>query len=266
MRTVTLPDCAYGALDSETTAVLTGDSHAAQWLPALERVAERRGWRLVAITKSACPFVDVTAWNGPFKRPYRECDRFRKAMEDRIAALRPEIVFVANARVRDIVVDGRRTAASDARGVWFDGLGRELRRVGAHAKRVVLLADTPRHGFDPLDCLATASDAGACTTARAEAVDAAWALAEARAAEAAGARVVSADAWICPADPCPVVIDGVVVYLDPHHVSARFMAGLTDRIDEAISSDANGANSPKSGPRSGGRRSRPDQARSMSPR
>ena len=54
----------YGDADSSDTIVLTGDSHAAQWLPALERLARERGWRLVAVTKSACPAVRMTVCDG----------------------------------------------------------------------------------------------------------------------------------------------------------------------------------------------------------
>ena len=34
-----------------------GGSHAAHWLPALQVVAEEKGWRVVNITKGACLFT-----------------------------------------------------------------------------------------------------------------------------------------------------------------------------------------------------------------
>ena len=39
------PECVYGALGSDTTIVLFGDSHAAQWFPALDSIAAVRQWR-----------------------------------------------------------------------------------------------------------------------------------------------------------------------------------------------------------------------------
>ena len=47
-------DCVYGDPQGTRTAVLFGDSHAAQWLPALDRYARDRGWRLEYHTKAAC--------------------------------------------------------------------------------------------------------------------------------------------------------------------------------------------------------------------
>ena len=51
--------CTYGNKSSNKTIVLYGDSHAAQWFPALEKLATARGFKLVSLTKSACPAVDA---------------------------------------------------------------------------------------------------------------------------------------------------------------------------------------------------------------
>ena len=52
-------ECIYGDKGSKKSIVLYGDSHAAQWFPALEELAIERGYKLVSLTKSACPSVDV---------------------------------------------------------------------------------------------------------------------------------------------------------------------------------------------------------------
>jgi hypothetical protein len=44
-------DCTYGDRSSKTTIVLYGDSHAAQWFPALEKLANENGFQLVSLTK-----------------------------------------------------------------------------------------------------------------------------------------------------------------------------------------------------------------------
>jgi hypothetical protein len=55
-------DCVYGDPDAERTAFLFGDSHAAQWLPALDRYARQQGWRLEFHTKSSCSPVPLELW------------------------------------------------------------------------------------------------------------------------------------------------------------------------------------------------------------
>jgi len=51
--------CEYGKTDSNKVMVLYGDSHAAQWFPALHEIANRSGYKLISLTKSACPSVEV---------------------------------------------------------------------------------------------------------------------------------------------------------------------------------------------------------------
>ncbi len=92
---VEAPECVYGDPEGETTVMLLGDSHAQQWLPALQALADERGWRLRAITKSACPMADGTVWNSVLKRGYRECDEWRETALELIEAEAPALVLVA---------------------------------------------------------------------------------------------------------------------------------------------------------------------------
>jgi hypothetical protein len=64
------PACVYGDRTSKAThtAVLLGDSHAQQWLPALDKAARDHHWKLIAWTKAACPLADVTVYNSILKR------------------------------------------------------------------------------------------------------------------------------------------------------------------------------------------------------
>ncbi|MCZ9336262.1 acyltransferase, partial [Streptomyces sp. TRM76130] len=100
--------CVYGDTSSDTTVVLFGDSHAVQWTPALETIAEQRGWRLEVLTKSACSPAEVTMWATQLKRAYTECDTWREAALRRIEDEQPALV-VTGARATTPVAgdDGR---------------------------------------------------------------------------------------------------------------------------------------------------------------
>ncbi len=103
------PECVYGDPASDTTVMLLGDSHAQQWLPAVQAIADDRGWRLRAITKSACPMVDGTVWNSVLKRGYRECDEWREKALELIEAEAPALVLVAaDSRYQLVDEDGNR--------------------------------------------------------------------------------------------------------------------------------------------------------------
>ncbi len=73
--------CVVGDSDGSVRITLFGDSHALQWLPALERAAKTRHWRVVTITKSACPSVDVIFEEPNFEGALPSCLEWRRRGE-----------------------------------------------------------------------------------------------------------------------------------------------------------------------------------------
>ncbi|GAB3999791.1 hypothetical protein GCM10029992_29610 [Glycomyces albus] len=70
--------CTYGEAGSETEVALLGDSHAASWFPALERLSEENGWELTLYTKSACPAPMIAKNAKVVGGRYTECEEWRK--------------------------------------------------------------------------------------------------------------------------------------------------------------------------------------------
>ncbi|HVX32057.1 MAG TPA: SGNH hydrolase domain-containing protein, partial [Solirubrobacterales bacterium] len=70
--------CVYGDTRGHRTLILFGDSHALQFFPALEVVAERNRWRLVVLTKRECPAAEVTVFNRLAGGSYGACDTWRR--------------------------------------------------------------------------------------------------------------------------------------------------------------------------------------------
>ncbi|MEX1296476.1 MAG: acyltransferase family protein [Candidatus Limnocylindrales bacterium] len=228
-----MPACIYGDPQGDTTVLLLGDSHAQQWLPAVQALADERGWRLRAITKSACPMADGTVWNSVLRRSYRECDQWREAAYGLIEAEDPAFVLVAaDGRYQLTDPDGNRLEEGHDE-AWEAALTASLRRIGAAAPAIVI-ADTPRVGYDPAECLATAAGIEGCEVDRERMVDEAYAELEATAAEAAGAGLISATDWICFEEDCPLVRGSTLVYRDSHHLTATFADRLSERLGAAI--------------------------------
>ncbi|MET0773784.1 MAG: SGNH hydrolase domain-containing protein [Candidatus Limnocylindrales bacterium] len=225
-------ECVYGYPDGASTVVLLGDSHAAQWLPAIEELGFVRDWRVVGLTKSACPPVDVTVWSDNKKRRYRECDAWRQHALERIASEEPTIVFVAGYHIYELMEDGDRVALSADPAAWAEALSRTIEAIEATGARAVLIADTPQLGVAPADCLADHRDAvEACHQAAADVVDAGYAQLERDVAEATGARLLSLTDVICPDGSCPLVFGTTPVYRDVQHLTATFARSLSPIID-----------------------------------
>jgi peptidoglycan/LPS O-acetylase OafA/YrhL len=227
--------CVFGDTASATTVVLFGDSHAAQWFPTFLRLATVEHWRLVTLTKSACTPADVTVVNPTFGRAYTECDAWRAKAFDQIAAAHPALVVMAMSRTYAIPVGGGSATVAERPDLWDVGIAASLRRLAQSASRVVLLGDTPRSRLDPPACLSKhLDDVLACTTPSSKAIDPARTSTDRSLASAAGATFVDPTPWVCPSEPCPVVIDNYLVFRDSHHLTTPFATALARRMLAAL--------------------------------
>ena len=214
--------------EADTTVVLTGDSHAYQWYPAVSQIAERRGWRLVVMTKAGCPLYDVSIDLKSLRRAYTECDTWRVQAMERIRAEEPDLVVMSAA-----VFSSRGDEFAER---WAEGVGRTVRDVHEQTgAQVVQLADTPNPDVDVPTCLAEhVDDVQECAMDRDEALlDPERRQGTARAAEEAGAVVVDPVPWFCR-ESCPPIIGNAPAYHDDDHISATYAAQLAPLLDERL--------------------------------
>jgi peptidoglycan/LPS O-acetylase OafA/YrhL len=226
------PPCSYGRLDAAKTVVLLGDSHALQWFPAFERLANRHGWRLVSLTRSSCSPAPVRVLNRKLKRVYTECDSWRESSLARIRAMHPQLVVVAsNTGYRDDLVDH----PDDPDALWASAWARLFAALRATAGKVVLLADTPFLSREPADCLAAANaSVSACAEPTGTVLrDPDWRAIVRHAAEKVGAPVVDPVPWLC-AQRCPPVVGNLLVYRDANHLTSEYADMLAPLLDERL--------------------------------
>ncbi|HEU0025088.1 MAG TPA: acyltransferase family protein [Thermoleophilaceae bacterium] len=219
------PACVYGNPRSARTVVLFGNSHAMHWFPAVERVAKRRDWRLVALTRAGCAIADV--------RFAARCDAWReealRRMEERE---RPRMVIVATSRSMSlgVVADGRRLSREESVAHLRRGLARTLRRLRAMGARVILIKDLPRSPHDVPDCVSRQPERlERCAFRREPRDDPAFD--EQSTAAVDGAEAVDPAPVVCPGDLCPAVMGNALVYRDDNHFTATFAATLAPWLD-----------------------------------
>jgi hypothetical protein len=88
--------CVYGDTESDFTVALYGDSHAAQWFPALNQIALERQWRLVILTKMGCTTIDLITANSLVGPTYPGCRPWREKVIERFVAENVRVVFMTN--------------------------------------------------------------------------------------------------------------------------------------------------------------------------
>ncbi|PIE27825.1 MAG: acyltransferase [Micrococcales bacterium] len=221
--------CVFGAEDGARTVVVTGDSHAYQWMPALEKLAVERGWRLVNLTKSGCPLYDVQLVNSKLKRDYTECYAWRANALSRIKAESPDLVLTSAA-----IGSTSRDATLTPR--WERGVRRTVEQLRATGAQVLVMGDTPYPQQDVPTCLADNVDSAAACVVSVNVArsDPARRKGTLQVAEQAGAATVEPTSWFCEKTKCPALVGNTVVYSDNSHVSATYSALLTPLLEGEI--------------------------------
>ncbi len=214
--------CEYGARSGSVTVVLFGDSHATHWFPAVEPAAVERGWRLLVMTKATCPGLDTPVWSPSFGRTYRECDTWRQAAIQRIAAVHPLLVILAMNRNYGPVYHLQQYGPA-----WLRGMGQTVRTIRGTGAQVVVLGPEPLQAGDVPTCLAEHLDnEAACARPVGAALDERGIAAERRVVTGAGGRYVDLTRWFCVTAGCPVVVGNLLVYRDQNHIATPYASWL----------------------------------------
>ena len=207
--------CEYGKLDSNKTMVLYGDSHAAQWFPALIEIANRSGYKLISLTKSACPSVEtVRRDQGGFKMS--RCVQWRENTIKRIQDIEPDVLIMSSFQYF-----AQPPQFNDRTQWWNEGQRKLLNQVKNSSPHLIYITDTPHPTRDIPACLSNYSITECNTSERSKNLS------------IPGFKVIDPNPWLC-SNVCPAVKDGVVAYRDASHISVDISLALIPRLTQAL--------------------------------
>jgi peptidoglycan/LPS O-acetylase OafA/YrhL/cellulose synthase/poly-beta-1,6-N-acetylglucosamine synthase-like glycosyltransferase len=213
-----LSTCLYGdrTAKAKRTAVLLGDSHAQQWLPALDKAARDQHWKLYSWTKAACPFAGVQVYNSILKREFSECDAFRDKIIDKIKLTAPDVVIISQSNT----VPGNGVTNPQ----WAEETAKSIGRLQTARIPVVYVGDTPYHQTNVPECVArNLSDVGSCTLKRqyASPYKGRSELLQ-QTLTATNVTYLDPTDWFCTAKDCPAIVGNLLVYRDESHISTAY--------------------------------------------
>lgn len=207
--------CTYGVIGAQSKVVLFGDSHAAQWFPALEKLSYRLNFELISLTKSACPGPAVVkVETGGYKNA--DCSAWRKNSYRRIASIHPSAVIVSGMQRYELP-----RGTTDRATWWKIGEQKTLTQLQGSSKNLIYITDTPHPSRDIPSCLASGARAKCDNTKPSPAYT------------IPGFKSINPTSWLC-ATKCPAIVNNIVAYRDSSHISVAMSIALADKLSLAL--------------------------------
>ena len=225
--------CFFGEVSHpRSTVVLFGDSHAAQWFPALEEIADTQHWRLATMIKPGCTPLSIREDVTP--QMERVCEQWRHAAIGDIEELRPELVIITSAARHP----GAEWHMVEDTRVWEQGARDTFAALARQGAKIRFLRDTPHAEYNVPACLAQAEWDGhtqcpAPVTAAALNPD--IYAAEARAAQDFGnVKVLDLSDRMCGPERCYLESGGQVILRDGDHLTASYSRSLASVLFQRL--------------------------------
>ena len=221
------PGCSYGPVHAETHVAVVGDSNAAQYVPALLRIAEDKGWRVTLHTRSECPFHPDMV---PRSANNASCPAANRELLGDLVRDQPDIVVSAASSSYTFTDrgDGRLPGAEGFASYWNSLVDAGI--------AVLVVRPMPRPGGNPVECVGQhLDDPIVCGEDRESLVAAPVRALYDRALELAP-NVHSLDLTdrVCTDSRCFAVLGNTLVYRDPAHFSVEFVRTLSPTFEQAL--------------------------------
>ncbi len=218
--------CAFGDAGSDVRVALVGDSHAAQWEPALQLIAEQNHWDLRLYLKTNCALTEA-----PRSAAYAACATWSDGASAALADDGPFDLVITGFFAENLQLEV--DAGSLTRDEALAGFRAAWEPLIADGSTVVALRDTPHMRKATTVCVAIHGDSDECAVPRAEALadeDLQFEAAD----DTVGATQLDMSDWICASTVCPAVIGGVALHTDPYHLTKTYSATLAPYLLDAL--------------------------------
>ena len=208
-------DCSYGNLSSKKTIVLFGDSHAAQWFDPINSIAISEGYRLISLTKSACPAIKLPiATRGSYNN--NECRQWQRNSIERIKKVNPDILIVSNFSHFNL------KSKQESKEHYYLSSQQDLyQKLEKYAGHLIYISDTPKPTKNIPRCLSHKT------------VDSCDEIVRSSSAVYEGFIMIDPYNWFCDTTCLPVKED-FIVYRDASHISKDAANFVTKNLEKAL--------------------------------
>ncbi|MBO1530737.1 acyltransferase [Psychrobacter sp. F1192] len=207
--------CEFGDPNADKQIVLAGGSHAVQWITALDEIGKNNNFKVINMTKAACPL-------GPVEDSNDSCYKWNESALKEIVAINPYAVITNSTRTD---LDKGEFIPETYIDSW--------RQIDANGIKVIGIRDNPRFDFDVPDCIhrnRNSAETGACTIDRSDI------LLPTDPATEYQDIITSIDMsdMFCTAEKCPTTFSGKIMYRDAEHISIEYAHFIKDNFEEKL--------------------------------
>ena len=222
------PSCVAGDTTATRTVVLLGDSHAGQWLPALDRLGERDHFRVVPLVKSACaPFDVPQTIDG---KAFGSCPQFRAWALAKIGQLKPDAIVVGDRGLNGIVPPQGETEEQ----TWSAGVAATVKQLVTLAPKVEVVSDLPVRPSVAYECLTTQGNTQQSCLAPIAGEGIRSNSLTMAAIAGTGAVYVDAVPLVCAPAGCPAIADDKPVFFDDNHLTTTWSRHVYDEFGKLL--------------------------------
>jgi hypothetical protein len=230
---VRVPSCLGGDPNGTKLIILYGDSHASMWMPAIDAIAKKNGYRVELYAKLACPLIEAPVWSYQLNRPFSECIQWQQLVLPKIKSAKPDLLIVTD-QWKPAVVNGEKSDF-DTETLWEKEFPKALATLNSYAKKLVVIGNNPSMTTDSINCVSKPGvTISICASVRTKADNNAINKIEQAAAISVKATFIDTVAWACDAYMCPAIIDNKLVYFDQWHFTATYVDWLTPSLAKAL--------------------------------
>ncbi len=226
------PVCRYG--NGPVRIALVGNSHAGQWLPALQALAGQQGWTITTFLASRCNATDAPLELGSEAKT-QNCLAYGDWVMEQTKGSQFDLVITSERQ--SVPVRGESWGTTQAPAVA--GYESYIKQWAAAGTRVLAIKDPPYPGTkisNIPDCLAAnPGNPSACSG-----TPSSWHWMDplddaVRNLSLHGISRVDLDKYFCVDGVCPAAIGSVVAYRDGSHITATYASSLVPYLEQPIS-------------------------------
>ena len=230
---VRVPTCSGGDANGAKLIVLYGDSHASMWMPAIDAIAKKNGYRVELYAKLACPLIQAPIWSYQLNRPFTECTQWQQLVLPKIKTAKPDILIITD-QWKPAVVDGAKSDF-DTESLWEKEFPKALATLNSYTKKLIVIGNNPSMSTDSINCVSKPGvTISLCASVRTQADNHAINKIEQAATVSIKGTYIDTVAWACDSYMCPAIVDSKLVYFDQWHFTATYVNWLTPALAKAI--------------------------------